>query len=73
MLSLPLLLLIGPPPEGNEIKSMRWFPDFHTAMKEPNVMRYVIAYAGNTWEVFAIRVWFVPFVAFNAGPWWDLG
>ena len=30
-------------------------------------MRYVIAYAGNTWEVFAIRVWFVPFLAFNAG------
>jgi hypothetical protein len=36
-------------------------------MKEPTVMRYVIAYAGNTWEVFAIRVWFVPFLAFNAG------
>jgi hypothetical protein len=26
----------------------------------------VIAYGGNLWEVFAIRVWFVPFLAFNA-------
>jgi hypothetical protein len=60
-------LLIGPPLEGSEIKSTRWFPDFRAAMKEPKVMRYVIAYAGNTWELFAIRVWFVPFFAFNAG------
>jgi MFS family permease len=67
LLSLPLLLVIGPSLEGNQIKSMRWFPDFRAAMKEPEVMRYVIAYAGNTWEVFAIRVWFVPFLAFNAG------
>ncbi len=67
MLSLPLLLLIGPSLPGNEIKSIRWFPDFRAAMQEPKVMRYVIAYAGNTWEVFAIRVWFVPFLAFNAG------
>lgn len=29
-------------------------------------MRYVVAYAGNTWEVLAIRVWFVPFLAFSA-------
>jgi predicted MFS family arabinose efflux permease len=67
ILALPLLLLIGPSLEGNEIKSIRWFPDFRAAMKEPEAMRYVIAYAGNTWEVFAIRVWFVPFLAFNAG------
>jgi MFS family permease len=67
VLSLPLLMLIGPPLEGSEIKSSRWFPDFRLAMKEPEVMRYAIAYAGNTWEVFAIRVWFIPFLAFSAG------
>jgi predicted MFS family arabinose efflux permease len=66
LLSLPLLLLIGPPLEGNEIRSVRWFPDFRAALREREVMRYVIAYAGNTWEVFAIRVWFVPFLAFSA-------
>jgi len=67
LFSVPLLLLIGPSLEGNHVKSMRWFPDFRAALKEQEVMRYVIAYAGNTWEVFAIRVWFVPFLAFNAG------
>jgi len=29
-------------------------------------MRYVIAYAGNLWEVFAVRVWFAPFLISNA-------
>ena len=67
ILSLPLLMLIGAPLEGNEIRSSRWFPDFRAAMKNPEVVRYVIAYAGNTWEVFAIRVWFIPFLAFSAG------
>lgn len=66
LLSIPLLLLIGPPLEGNEIRSTRWFPDFRAALREREVMRYVIAYAGNAWEVFAIRVWFVPFLAFSA-------
>lgn len=66
LLTLPLLALIGPPREGSEVRSARWFPDFRAAMREREVMRYVIAYAGNTWEVFAIRVWFVPFLAFSA-------
>lgn len=67
LLAIPLLLLIGPPPEGGEVRSARWFPDYRGALRDREVMRYVIAYAGNTWEVFAIRVWFVPFVAFSAG------
>ncbi|MBS0243970.1 MAG: MFS transporter [Proteobacteria bacterium] len=67
LLSLPLLLLIGPPLGGNEVRSTRWFPDFGAVLREREVMRYVIAYAGNTWEVFAIRVWFVPFLAYSAG------
>lgn len=67
LLSLPFLLTIGDPPDGNEIRSTRWLPDFRIAIKNPEVMRYVIAYAGNTWEVFAIRVWFIPILVFNAG------
>jgi MFS family permease len=66
LLAIPLLLAIGPPLEGNEIRSSRWFPDFRAVLREREVVRYVIAYAGNTWEVFAIRVWFVPFLAFSA-------
>ena len=67
LLAVPLLLLIGSPLEGGEVRSARWFPDYRSALRDREVMRYVIAYAGNTWEVFAIRVWFVPFLAFSAG------
>lgn len=67
LIAIPLLLLIGPPLEGGEVRSTRWFPDYRSALRNREVVRYAIAYAGNTWEVFAIRVWFVPFLAFNAG------
>jgi MFS family permease len=65
LLSLPLLLLIGPP-LFERARSRRLFPDFRPALQNPEVMRYVIAYAGNIWEVFAIRVWLVPLLVFNA-------
>ena len=64
--SIPVVLLIGPPAPGAEIRSNRLFPDFAAAFKDREVMRYVIAYGGNLWEVFAVRVWFVPFLAFSA-------
>jgi len=67
LLAIPLLLLIGPPLAGTEMRSVRWFPAYRSALRNRDVMRYVVAYAGNTWEVFAIRVWFVPFLAFSAG------
>ena len=64
LLSLPLLLLIGPPQFGRP-KTRRWLPDFRVVRNNPEIARYVIAYAGNIWEVFAIRVWFVPVLVFN--------
>ena len=67
LLAAPILLFIGPATSGAEIRQDRWLPDFRAAIRETAAMRYVIAYAGNTWEVFAIRVWFVPFLAFSAG------
>ncbi len=66
LLTLPTLLLIGPPLDGNEARSRRLFPDFRVALRDAEIVRYVIAYAGNLWEVFAVRVWFVPFLAYNA-------
>jgi hypothetical protein len=48
------------------VRSTRWLPDFRGVFATPETLRYIIAYAGNTWEVFAMRVWFVPFLAFNA-------
>ena len=67
LLAIPLVLAIGPPLPGHEVRSTRWLPDFRGVFATPETVRYIIAYAGNTWEVFAMRVWFVPFLAFNAG------
>lgn len=66
LLAVPLVLVIGPALPGHELRSSRWLPDFRGVFGEPETVRYIIAYAGNTWEVFAMRVWFVPFLAFNA-------
>ena len=66
LLSMPILLLIGPPLDGNEIRSRRLFPNFVAVLQDVEARRFIIAYTGNLWEVFAVRVWFVPFLAFNA-------
>jgi MFS family permease len=65
--AIPLVLAIGAPLPGHEVRSTRWLPDFRAVLATPETFRYIIAYAGNTWEVFAMRVWFVPLLAFNAG------
>ncbi len=65
LLSMLVLLLIGPPLKGSEIRSKRLFPDLPLALRDAEIVRYVIAYGGNLWEVFAVRVWFVPFLVFN--------
>lgn len=67
LLALPLVAAIGAPLPGHEVRSTRWLPDFRAVFAAPETLRYVVAYAGNTWEVFAMRVWFVPLAAFNAG------
>jgi predicted MFS family arabinose efflux permease len=64
--AIPLVVAIGRPLPGHEVRSRRWLPDFRGVFGSPETVRYIVAYAGNTWEVFAMRVWFVPFLAFNA-------
>jgi len=66
LLSVPMLLLIGPPLAENEIRSTRLIPDFPAALRDPEIRRYIVAYGGNIWEVFAVRVWFVPVLTFSA-------
>ena len=64
--AIPLVFAIGAPLPGYEVRSTRLLPDFRGAFATPETIRYIVAYAGNTWEVFAMRVWFVPFLAFHA-------
>ena len=66
LFALPLLLVIGAPLPGHEVRFQRWLPDFALALRSRETRLFILAYAGNTWEVFALRVWFVPALAFNA-------
>ncbi len=66
LLSISMLCLIGPPLAENASRSTRLFPDFMGALRDPEIRRYIVAYGGNIWEVFAARVWFVPVLTFSA-------
>ena len=47
-----------PPPAGPML-------DFGSVIRNRPFMAYVIGFAGNTWEVFGIRVWFVVCLSWN--------
>src|SRR6516165_200304 len=38
-------------------------PPYRALLRNPALIAYVAAFAGNTWEVFAVRVWFVAYLA----------
>ena len=37
---------------------------WQTVLRSPDTMRYVLGYACHMWELFAVRAWLVPFLAF---------
>jgi MFS family permease len=38
-------------------------PPLRALLRNGTLIAYVVAFAGNTWEVFAVRVWFVAYLA----------
>src|SRR5262249_25648069 len=38
-------------------------PPYRSLLRNRALIAYVAAFAGNTWEVFAVRVWFVAYLA----------
>jgi hypothetical protein len=46
-----------------ENKSARSRPPYRTLFRNRALIAYVAAFAGNTWEVFAVRVWFVAYLS----------
>jgi len=38
-------------------------PPYRTLLRNRALISYVAAFAGNTWEVFAVRVWFVAYLS----------
>ena len=53
-------LLPAPLAEG---KSEHRRPPYRALLRNRGLLAYVAAFAGNTWEVFAVRVWFVAYLA----------
>jgi predicted MFS family arabinose efflux permease len=60
LLSLCSLALL---PAAIERKSGRPRPPYRALLRNRALVAYVAAFAGNTWEVFAVRVWFVAYLA----------
>lgn len=65
LLSLPLLLLLDPPGKPAEGVAKPHLLDPRPVLRNRDALAYILCYAGNTWEVFAARTWFVAFVAFS--------
>ena len=51
------------PPSLVRNKSDRPRPSYRALFRNRALIAYVAAFAGNTWEVFAVRVWFVAYLA----------
>jgi len=55
------LLRASPPRQANETG----LPELRSVLCDRALMMYVLAYAGNTWEVFAVRFWFVAYLSWT--------
>ena len=62
--ALALLAPATPRPAG---AAAGWVPDLRPVLRVAELRRYFVAAAGHTWEIFAVRSWFVAFLGFNVG------
>jgi MFS family permease len=63
LLTIAAVACLAPPPARP--RSVGSGPDFSGVLRNRTFMKYVLAFAGNTWEVFGIRVWFVACLAWT--------
>jgi MFS family permease len=61
LLSICALALLPPRSVDRQFNHRR--PSFRALLCNRALIAYVAAFAGNTWEVFAVRVWFVAYLA----------
>ena len=64
VLAMAAVAYLRPPPPRR--MSAGLVPDIRSVLRDRTFMRYVLAFAGNTWEVFGIRVWFVACIAWTS-------
>jgi MFS family permease len=63
LLSIAALLMLPAHQVGE--KSDRSSPPLRALLRNKALLANVAAFAGNTWEVFAVRVWFVAYLAWT--------
>src|SRR6516165_6267275 len=63
LLSICSLALL--PAASVDRKSDHPRPPYRALLRNRALIAYVAAFAGNTWEVFAVRVWFVAYLAWT--------
>jgi MFS family permease len=63
LLSIGALALLPAPPVDRKSDHPR--PPYRVLLRNRALIAYVAAFAGNTWEVFAVRVWFVAYLAWT--------
>lgn len=63
LLAIAAVASLAPPPPRQPPAGV--LPDFRKVLQNRAFMAYVFAFAGNTWEVFGIRVWFVACLAWT--------
>jgi MFS family permease len=64
---LSICILMALPSRLVELKSDQQRLPFRALFRNRTLIAYVVAFAGNTWEVFAVRVWFVAYLAWTLG------
>ena len=64
---LSICALAALPARLVERKSGQQRLPFRALFRNRALIAYVVAFAGNTWEVFAVRVWFVAYLAWTLG------
>jgi len=66
VLALLLTAIVVPARSVIAPKDIGLLPDFRPVFRNGPAMRYVIAYFGHVWEVFAMRGWSVALLTFSA-------
>jgi MFS family permease len=63
LLSICVIALL--PIRSIQKNSGRPRPPFRALLRNRSLLAYVVGFAGNTWEVFAVRVWFVAYLSWT--------
>lgn len=63
VLAAMLVLALPRVPQSNTAEAVRI--EVRPLLRNRSLIAYVLGYAGNTWEVFSIRVWFVAYLSWT--------